>query len=247
MSRYFDALNRLRKGRETAPQPDLRLAGQDEPGVGDLYDEPATGPGLSFPELQLASRQASYGALLDLLRARSKDSATPAVIIAGVSGREPVSEVVTGIELQAQRQGVVLKRGSLDLATGARILHLTSRGPFRESTSRTSASEKKSLRLSGSQGLEALANWLDEAAADCDLLLIEAPALATSVEGALLAGACQGLVLVGEALVTERAALLQGIERARLAGGEILGLVLTGTKRWLPRWMERLLALFGRS
>ncbi len=248
MSRYFDTLSRLRRHRhQTVSRPDLHLAKEVIAGGGPAALDAATHDGLPFPELQLASRQAAYAALLDLLRATAKTSSIPAVVIAGVSGAEPVREVVAGVELQARRQGISLRCGRLDLESGTRLLQLSSGHPLRETSPSDSLDARGSFRFSGSQGSDSLSRWFDRAAAGSDLLLIEAPPLSSSVDAALLGQACEGLVLVAEVLVTDRFSLVEAIQRARMASCEILGLVLTGTRQWLPRWISRLMSLLGRS
>ena len=54
------------------------------------------------------------------------------------------------------------------------------------------------------------------------------------------AGAAEGLVIVAESEVTERAALQVAAERARIAGCNTLGVVMHGTKDRLPGWLRRL-------
>jgi Mrp family chromosome partitioning ATPase len=73
-----------------------------------------------------------------------------------------------------------------------------------------------------------------------DLMLIEAPPLLHSIDGALVARACDGLILVAERGVTERRALQEAANRARAAGCTLLGVIVTSVQRPMPSWLERL-------
>ncbi len=74
------------------------------------------------------------------------------------------------------------------------------------------------------------------------LTIIQAPPLLHSVDAALVARACNGLVLVVEPLHTAREMLRTAVERARTADCRILGLAISGAREWLPRWLRRLFA-----
>lgn len=98
--------------------------------------------------------------------------------------------------------------------------------------------------LNGSAAPGELSAWLDGAAVDSDLVLLEAPPLADSIDAALLACACDGLVIVADAEVTPRSALQVAAERAQVAGCRTLGVVMNGAKERMPSWMRR---LFGNQ
>ncbi|MBX3025247.1 hypothetical protein KF840_10085 [bacterium] len=83
------------------------------------------------------------------------------------------------------------------------------------------------LPLDGPELGAALRAWLD-AQPPAPLRLIEAPPLQRSLDAVLLAGACDGLLLVAETGVTTRAALRAAAERAREGGCVTVGVVLTG-------------------
>ncbi len=74
-----------------------------------------------------------------------------------------------------------------------------------------------------------------------ELVIITGPSLATSLDAALLAGVCDGLVIVAESGVTASDALKVAAERARIAGCRILGVVMRTTRRRLPDWISRLM------
>jgi hypothetical protein len=88
---------------------------------------------------------------------------------------------------------------------------------------------------------DALGAWIDRVAPHSDLVIVTGPPLATSIDAALLACACDGLVIVAESEVTERAALQVAAERARIAGCKTLGVVMHGAKDRMPGWLRRLM------
>jgi hypothetical protein len=88
---------------------------------------------------------------------------------------------------------------------------------------------------------QALTAWVERTAPGSDLVILTGPPLATSIDAALLACACDGLVIVAESEVTERAALQVAAERARIAGCKTLGVVMYGAKDRVPGWLRRLM------
>ena len=82
--------------------------------------------------------------------------------------------------------------------------------------------------------------WIARIAPQDELIVITGPPLAASVDAALLACACEGLVIVAESEVTERAALQIAADRARIAGCRTLGVVMHRTKDRLPGWVRRM-------
>jgi Mrp family chromosome partitioning ATPase len=87
---------------------------------------------------------------------------------------------------------------------------------------------------------DALNDWAERIAPANDLVVITGPPLANSIDAALLACACDGLVIVAESEITDRKALHIAAERARIAGCRTLGVVMHGTKDHLPKWIRRI-------
>lgn len=225
MSRYFHTLQRLERQRERAAR---EVGGQISEGLAPALEEAPAGDVTPFPELQLARRQVAYAAVLDEMRALTSASAIPRVVIAGVSTAEAVRPVFAGIEARARQQGLRLLTAELVLSRGQRLLRR-----------RRSAGEGWAIELTGTPEPEALRDWLREAAAGHDLVVVEAPPVLSSVEAPLLGKACDGLVMVVEPLVTSRRALRAATERARASGCPLLGLLVVGARDWLPRWLQR--------
>ena len=76
-----------------------------------------------------------------------------------------------------------------------------------------------------------------------EMVIIEAPPLGISVDAAMIARACDGLVLVVEAQNTPREALRDAIERADTVGCQILGIVMEGRPEYRPPWLRKLAAM----
>jgi Mrp family chromosome partitioning ATPase len=152
-------------------------------------------------------------ALLDNIRAHAKGGSMRTVVLTGVCSGEPIRLVTAGLAAHARQRGMNVVLADLVPAPGP-------------------------MRLVERSGNESMR--LDDLAPDVDLMVIQAPPLTESVEGALFASACDGLVIVAERAVTERSALQAAAERARTAGCHILGVVMFGEKEEMPGWLRRL-------
>jgi hypothetical protein len=87
-----------------------------------------------------------------------------------------------------------------------------------------------------------LTRWFEQSGGGVDFIVIAAPPLDTSVEAALLARACDGLVIVVESEVTPRESLQRSVRLARASGCRLLGLVMSEPKPRLPSWWRRLIS-----
>jgi hypothetical protein len=100
-------------------------------------------------------------------------------------------------------------------------------------------------RPAGAAGIE---RWFEEGSGGVDFILVEAPPLDTTADAALLARACDGLVLVVESGVTSRESLLRAVRIAEASGCRLLGLVMSEPRQGLPDWVRRLVSgTSGRS
>jgi hypothetical protein len=178
-----------------------------------------------------------FAMLLDNLRALSSDAAIPKVVLAGVSGREHLGEITHGLLTEAEGRGFQLLLAELAAGTDHRILRCHPEHPG----SHVSATTPAPLEVTGNPPPAITRRWLEETATGHDFLLIEAPPLQSSVEAALLARYCDGLVILAETDVTGRLELKAAVERARAAGCTILGLVMIGVPTSQPYWLRKLL------
>jgi Mrp family chromosome partitioning ATPase len=131
------------------------------------------------------------------------------------------------------------------------VAELTGRGgrsllaPFATASNPDTTIPGLSIDLDTGLTTDQLHAWVGRAAPGVDLVVLIGPPLAASIDAALLASACDGLVIVAESEKTERAALQTAAERARATGCRTLGVVMHGTKEQLPGWMRRLMGTGG--
>jgi hypothetical protein len=102
-------------------------------------------------------------------------------------------------------------------------------------------------KIQGGQGSAGLGRWTEHTGASVDFILVEAPSLDRTADAALLARACDGLVLVVESEVTPRESLRRAVRVAEVSGCRVLGLVVNEARRPLPDWLHRLLSGTSRG
>ncbi len=247
MSEYFRALNRLEKRRVVSFRRDV--GSPEEPAAGE---PPVTAPSAldqaAATAVRAPSERRACDALLDNLRALVSTSPVPAVVLAGASTVESVEPIVDGLLGQARQRRLRLLACELVVGTEHRFLRRLSFADERLAASSSGSvpvarlGDPDCLELVGSPEVEELNDWLGRHGAGHDLTIIQAPPLLDSVDAALVARACNGLVLVVEPLHTAREMLRTAVERAQTADCRILGLVISGAREWLPRWLRRLFA-----
>jgi hypothetical protein len=241
MSDYFRTISRLERERAARARSEV-----SDPGAGPPSLVPDTV--MPFAELPLVGQRRAYATLLDSLMARLGSIERPTVVIAGVTAGDWLRPVLDGLLLEARERGLTPLLGEFAVSGGRRVLRLL--GPDdsgashirRVSPDDPPETSSLALEVAGKPLREAATRWLDTRTGGRDLIIIEGPPLLTSVDSALLAKICDGLVIVVEPLATARQALQEAVERARAADCPILGLVMNGTKEWLPRWLQKLFA-----
>lgn len=187
-----------------------------------------------------AATEGSYGRLLDSLRSADTRYSAPGIVLASTSSRRSVRSVIDGLTAQAHTMGVRLAVAELVFADAERVLR------SREDSS-TSLPTTSSLELTGSGSDQILQDWFERATAGVDLLIIEGPPLARSVDAALMARAGDGLVIVAEPQATLVEEFETTIERAKASGCFVLGLVLHRHTHWLPRFLRGFFYKYPRS
>lgn len=244
MSEYIRVLRRLHESEQhTAPRPVAERA----PAVDDSARRSTTA-GAQPVRLTAPADSSPYKQLYDNLRLSGAQGNTRRIVLASVSGREPVESVVTGLAAHIAGLGFRVLLAELALIAGRPILRQ------QRDASLASIAELglhfeddlMPLDLGSSTAQEAVTTWLSSAGRVADAILIQGAALTDSIDAALLARACDGLVLVAHAGATDRRDLRQAAERARAAGCTVLGTVLTGTTTRLPSWLRRLIERSGR-
>jgi len=239
MSEYIKALKRLREPQPppaaaTTPPPAQRLAAPNAAAAAS----PSSISETACPE--------AFKDLYDSLRLAAPSDATRRFVFAGADAGGATSRVVDGLEQHIDSLGFRILRAELSLEGGRPILRRQREQPLASLTALglEFSADLKPLDLSNSAAQAEVAAWLAAASRVADAVLIEGCPLSESVDAALLARSCDGLVLVAQAGVTARATLGGAAQRVRAAGCRVLGLALVGSKHPLPSWMRR---FFERS
>lgn len=214
MSNYIQALKRL---DADAPRGAGAVARRPERA---LRDEEAAvraeAPAENRAQPAAAGEDRAMAPLLDQLRTLAAQGARARVIVFAAVEPGPLARrVVTGLAARARGLDLPVAVGDLT-RSGAQALLVERGSPPRAG---------RPLELDGAGLAAALQAWLEPLAA-AQLVLIEAPPVGTSVDALLLAGACDGIVLVAETGATSRAALRAAADRVRRAGCCALGVVL---------------------
>lgn len=171
--------------------------------------------------------------LLDGLRLIATEGGVRTIVFSGASTVEAVNALAVNLAHHADTNGMTALVAMLT-TTGGRTFVTPTVGFA------TSAAPLE-VELDAGVSTAQVHSWLSQVAPGADLLVITAPPLATTIDGALMACACDGLVIVAESEVTERAALHTAAERARITGCRTLGVVMHGTKDRVPGWIRRLM------
>ena len=207
MSSYMQALKRLRDDAlpaAAAPRAASQEAARTRP-VARAAAAAAT------PAVPSAAPQ--INALLDRLRALAAQGAAARVLVfAAVESGGAARRVVDALAARGRELGLPVAAAELTRAGGQ--AQLAARG-----------SAPRGLTLDGPALPAGLAAWLDDCAA-APLVLFDAPPVLSSIDGLLLAAACDGLVLIAETGATARQALREASARAQAAGCRLLGVVL---------------------
>jgi hypothetical protein len=98
-----------------------------------------------------------------------------------------------------------------------------------------------------SEGSGGLSRWSEHTGGSVDFILVEAPSLDRTADAALLARACDGLVLVVESEVTPRESLRRAVRVAEVSGCRVLGMVMNEARPPLPGWLQRFLSGTSRT
>lgn len=198
-----------------------------------------------------ARQQVAHASLLESLRALDSQLSVPTVVIASVNQADAARPTIAGLIIQSHLRGLRLALGKLVPGQGFRALRRrvprTVPGEETRVAVTDSANDDMAIELVGAPAIDDLHNWYERASKGCDLLLIEAPPMLKSVDAALLARGCDGLVLVVESLQTRQEDLEVAVEKATAAGSRPIGLVIDHHREWLPRFIRKLLPAYPRS
>ena len=269
MSNYFQSLKRLEQEQAVRnATPDLpatrvetvadAVLDADNPKVTKL--EPRTdGPEQSrdvYTPLRVLDRPAlppertigSYTTLFDNLRAIGNGAPVSSVVISAASTVESVDRISNGLADEVCRHSlrVVVAELFRSVSQPTLKIRLQSRDDEGSSTPATDLPPPASsltLDLRGGPVPRELAEWMEAARAHYDMVILEAPPLGLSVDAAMLARACDGLILTVEARGTSKDILMDAVGRADTVGCPLLGIVMQGRPERTPLWLRRLTAI----
>lgn len=240
MSEYFRVLKRIERD-----QPDTTARPARSSTARHLRSQPSSAvsrpvrhqPASSAVALP-AGADAAFAKLFDNIRTLANGNPVRALVFAGASASEPVRAVMSGLSAQVESRGLTVVTGNLSYSDGHPMLRSRSLGVAASSDESVTAVR---LDLAGPDAAVELTAWLQETDRVADLVLIEGRSLDQSVDAALLARSCDGLVIVATTEMTAREALTSAAERAKAVGCRTFGLVLRSSPDHMPRWLRRLI------
>ncbi len=232
MSEYFRVLKRMEQGgapREARPLALATAAPVAAPTEGAAPQRAAvSAPAPSSPGAN------AFAALFDSLRALDLGG-MPRVVFAAASPSACTSDVVEGLAAHASQLGLQVLVADLVQGAGGPLLRARHGGD-----GLADGDGEIALDLRGRSRMRTVSDWLQRAAPEADLVLIEAPPLSQSIDAPLLACACDGLVIVAHTEITTRQAMRTAAERSRSVGCRGLGVVMHGTRDHMPAWLRHL-------
>jgi len=244
MSRYFQTLKKLQQQQVEEASNSSSSAVAPAPHTPEPAPkwEPES-PEQVFPELPLAYREAAWNHMLESLRSEVQ-SAQPALVVAGVSEVESTRRLFDGLRRQAKQRGISIRLAQLTQSQDGRILRLLPEVPDSARDPENTPPGPLAVQdfaFSGHQMKQELADWIRSSSSGTDLLVIETPGVLGSADTILVAKACDGLAIVVEPSITDRKALVTAVKRAQASDCTIVGLIISGHREWLPRWLRKLL------
>jgi len=256
MSNYFQTLKRLESANaqeRATPEPTVvRVETVERPAP----QQPAPTPiqarvvvpaPVAAPPPPVVAREGvfeerlvgGFSSLFDNLRVLGNGVPLGAVVIAGASDFESTKRVADGLANEVIRNRLTASIAELSRAQSQPTLRMRMTSSPAVARSDNAIVHVNTRSTAGSPELAA---WLEDARSNHDVVIIEAPPLGLSVDAAVVARACDGLILVAEPRATTTAALQASVERADAVGCRILGIVTQGKQERLPAWLRQIIS-----
>ncbi|HVN87202.1 MAG TPA: hypothetical protein VMW17_20410 [Candidatus Binatia bacterium] len=238
MSEYFRVLKRI---EGTQPERDVPTTARVmNRNTRDTATSTAVArPRPAAPSPRSTSRRdetsAAFVTLFDNIRALGEGQPVRTLVFAGASSAEAVRTVTTGLAAHVESVGLRVLMAELADVGGRPIL----RSRTRDADLHPGAGDEIPPDLGGKAAPAELTDWLEGAGTVADFIIIEGRPLAESIDAALLARACDGLVIIAQSEVTLREALRLAAQRAQTVGCRTLGVVLQSRRDRWPRWLRR--------
>jgi hypothetical protein len=236
MSEYLRVLKRLEREKSSAAPSSPRPSGGAKSALAlvAVADERAARAPLLSPVPD--DRKAAFAALYDNLRATANGDATRSLVLASAAADGSARATIDGLAAHVRRLGHRVCLAEVVESDGLPLLRVRpERGDPGCAPASTRALE---LDLRSHASADDVRAWL-ASVADVDLTLIDGGALAQSIDPALLACGCDGLLIVLRAEETARAALRVAVERARAVGCRTLGIVIEVQQERNPPWLRK--------
>ena len=229
MSEYLRVLKRLERDTQRLAPPAPRASGsaKNTPALVAVADDRTRTVLAPVSD----DRAAAFAALYDSLRATANADAPRSLVVASAAADGSPRPVIDGLAAHVRRLGLRVRLAEVVESDGLPLLRVR---PEPGDPGRTPASMRP-LDLRSHASADEIRAWL-ASLSDADLTLIDGGALAASIDPALLACGCDGLLIVLRVEATAREALRVAAERARAVSCRTLGIVLEVRQDRLPPW-----------
>ncbi len=199
------------------------------------------------PSLPSERTIGSFTALFDNLRAIGNGAPVGSVVISAASTIESVESISNGLANEVCRHSLRVMVAELTRSVSQPTLKIRLQSRDEKDSDVEidvpPPAQMLTLDLRGGPVPQELTNWMASARAHYDMVILEAPPLGLSVDAAMLARACDGLILTAEARGTSKDMLMDAVGRADTVGCPLLGVVMQGRPEWTPLWLRRLTAV----
>jgi hypothetical protein len=177
-----------------------------------------------------------FDAVFNNIEALTRGLRPMTLVLTGASATESVQAVTMGLTEYAEGKGERVLVAELREAGGD--YKLVCRHP-----AQADGADRSTLEVNLHEGAsrETLAQWREQVGPGTDIMLVLGPPLLDSVDSALLASVCDGLVMVVVNEQTHRASLTIASKRARLAKCPTLAIVVDVGHDSTPSWLRRIL------
>jgi hypothetical protein len=227
VSEYLRLLNRLERDKPSRAVPPARLAAP--------VPTPTPRPPRPVPAPAAATSAAHFAALYDSLRATANGEAVRSFVFASADADGSPRVIIDGLAAHVRRLGHRVCIAEVVESDRLPLLRVHVDGTPIGGRAQNDAMP---LDLRSHAGADEVREWLRQST-HADLTLIDAGGLEQSIDPALLACGCDGLLIVVRAERTRRETLRLAVERARSVGCRILGLVMEVQPSRLPPWQRR--------
>jgi hypothetical protein len=224
--------------------PDTADGGLEAEAITELRERPSST--VDAPRLAAAAGVLpGIDALFNNIDALTKGQRPMTLALAGASATKSAHVVAMSLAEYAERRGQRVLVAALGESNGRNVL-TRRHPPDAGRASGSGESDRLEIDLRCGTNPEALTRWREKVRPGADIMLVVGPPLQESLDTALLASLCNGLVIVAVAGETHRTALTIVAERARLSNTPTFGIVLAANRDDSPPWLRRIVQQVAR-